>query len=136
MNNKVTKSSPIVYAGEHKKSFSWIVAFLVALGAYFIVWDRLGWVTIPAYAQDHEAPTMKEQQETILIMLRSQKTSLDLLQKGQDDNQDQWECDETDEELQDLADKEDTVGLSSKEKRDKSKLNEVWRALDCKRFTD
>jgi len=134
--NKITKSQPIIYAGEHKKSFTWILGVIIAVGGVVAVWDRLGWVTIPAYALEHEAPTIKEQQQTILTLLQSQKTSLELLQKGQNDNQDQWECDETDEELQDLADKEDTTGLSSKEKRSKEKLDEVWRALDCTRFTD
>ncbi len=137
--NKITRSTPIIYAGEHKKSFTWVVAILAALGTYFAVWDRLGWVTIPAYAQDHEAPSMKEQQATIITMLQSQKIAVELLQKGQDDNQDQWECDETGEELTDLR-HELASDMTTEDRVDanilKDRLDEVWRTKRCTRFID
>ena len=125
-----------VSASEHKASISWVLGIIVAFGAVLATWDRLGWVTIPAYAQDHEGASVEVQQQTIITSLNTLNKALGALQEGQDRNQDQWECDETDEELQDLADKEDTTGLSSKEKRTRKKLEEVWTNKRCTRFTD
>ena len=107
-----------------------------AIVAMLVAWETYGWITRQAYAQDHEGASVETQQKAILELLQSQKIALDLLQKGQDKNQDQWECDETDEELEDLIEKESTNGLSTKEKRDKIKAEEVWVAKRCTRFTD
>jgi hypothetical protein len=131
---------------ERHISVGGIITAGVLLGTLVAVlnaWDVYGWVTRTAYAQDHEGASMEEQQKLIIKLLETsareaeiQSKALDMLQAGQDKNQDQWECDETDEELQDLMDKEDGIGLSSKEKRDKKKLDEVWINLNCARFTD
>jgi len=99
-------------------------------------WGTYGWITRTAYAQDHEGASVEVQQTAILELLKNQGTMLTALQAGQDKNQDQWECDETDEELKELLEKEDGTGLTSSEKRDKTKLEEVWKAKRCTRFTD
>jgi len=109
-----------------------VAAIVIVLSA----WGTYGWITRAAYARDHEGASVEVQQTAILKLLESQKIALDLLQKGQDRNQDQWECDETDEELEELIEKESINGLSTKEKRDKVKAEEVWVAKDCTRFTD
>ena len=109
---------------------------VIAVVAILSAWGTYGWITRAAYAQDHEGASVEVQQTAILKLLESQKIALDLLQKGQDRNQDQWECDETDEELEELIEKESINGLSTKEKRDKVKAEEVWVAKDCTRFTD
>jgi len=111
-------------------------ALIGALVAALAAWETYGWITRTAYAQDHEGASVEVQQTAILELLKTQGKLLTALQDGQDKNQDQWECDETDEELEELLDKEDGVGLTSSEKRDKTKLEEVWKNKRCTRFTD
>jgi hypothetical protein len=113
-----------------------IGALIGAMVAVLSAWGTYGWITREAYAQDHEGASVEQQQVAILKSLEAQTKALELLQKGQDRNQDQWECDETDEELEDILNKEERAGLSSSEKRDKTKLEEVWREKRCTRFTD
>lgn len=123
----------------HKTGISLVIVAFAVLASGFVVWDRLGWITIPAYAAQHTGESVEKQQTAILELLKSQKIALDLLQEGQDRNQDQWECDETDEELEVLE--VSLIEVSSPEKRaklnrQKQKLNGVWDRLDCTRFTD
>ena len=126
-------------ASEHKTSIGWVLGIVIAVGGALAVWDRLGWVTIPAYASDHTGASVEEQQKAILELLKAQSTSMKMLQDGQDRNQDQWECDETDEELGELelsltkvSSPQEKAGLN----RQKTKLTGVWNKLDCDRFTD
>ncbi len=126
-------------ASDHKISLSWAAAAFLTLGGVVATWDRVGWITIPAYAQDHTGASVEEQQKAILVLLEAQSTSMKMLQDGQDRNQDQWECDETDEELEDLA--ISLIGVQTPQEkaklnRQKEKLNGVWGKLDCDRFTD
>ena len=110
-------------------------AIVGALVACLSFWDVYGWITKSAYAQDHKV-SVQEQNQTIITSLEALNSTLDIIKKEQKKNQDQWECDETDEELQDLGEKEDSEGLSPTDKRNKTKLDEVWIGKDCKRFTD
>jgi len=126
-------------ASEHKTSIGWILGIVISVGAALATWDRLGWVTIPAYASDHTEGSVEDQQAIIIKSLDAVSKSLVLLQDGQDRNQDQWECDETDEELEDLE--ISLIGVQTPQEkakltRQKQKLNGVWARLDCTRFTD
>ena len=112
------------------------IASLVAMLSF---WDVYGWITRSAYAQDHEGASVKAQQQAIITSLDSLNKALTALQDGQNRNQDQWECDETDEELEDLA--INLIGVQTPQEkaklnRQKEKLNGVWAKLDCDRFTD
>ena len=118
-------------------------ALVGAVVAMLTAWGTYGWVTRDVYAQDHLQGTVEEElhkQEAantkILALLEEVKSTQNVIQKAQVKNQDQWECDETDEELEEILDKEDRTGLSSSEKRDKAKLEEVWIEKRCTRFTD
>lgn len=126
-------------ASEHKASISWLLGIVVTLGMVVATWDRVGWITIPAYAQDHEGASVKQQQTAILKSLEGLNSNLVLLQEGQDRNQDQWECDETGEELKEL--RHALAGdLSVLDRVDtnieKERLDEVWTTLRCTRFID
>ena len=110
------------------KSLGWVLGIIVSIGGVLAVWDRLGWVTIPAYAEEHKNAS----QQDILKILKE-------VQAAQAKNQDQWECDETDEELEDieyhLAEELNPLEIA-RIARDKKKLEEVWTEKKCSRFTD
>ena len=114
-----------------------------ALVLMLTTWESRGWITRDAYAQDHLQGTVEEElhkQEAantkILALLEEVKMTQGVIQEAQKTNQDQWECDETDEELEELLEKEEKTGLTSSEKREKTKAEEVWRNLRCTRFVD
>ena len=118
------------------KTLITVLTVLGLLGGALTAWGTYGWITRTAYAQDHEGASVKTQQQAIITSLDVLNKALVVLQEGQDRNQDQWECDETDEELEDLAEEEDERGLSPTDKRQKTKLEEVWATKNCTRFTD
>ena len=108
---------------------------VAALGA----WGTYGWITKQAYASDHEGATIEEQQIAILKSLENNAKALTLIQADIVKNQDQWECDETDEELEDIEFhllEEATTAEKVQLRRAKVKLEEVWEAKKCTRFTD
>jgi len=109
-----------------------------AIVAGLSAWGTYGWVTRDAYAKDHEGASVETQQIAILKALDVIQAGQKELRAAQDRNQDQWECDETDEELKELLDKKDKANgyLSPTDLRQESKLEEVWLDKRCKRFTD
>jgi peptidoglycan hydrolase CwlO-like protein len=111
-------------------------AILTVVVGTLSAWGTYGWVTRTAYAQDHEGASVKTQQQAILKSLDALTLAVGVVREEQDKNQDQWECDETDEELKEYLNKADTTGLTSSEKREQTKLEEVWIDKRCTRFTD
>jgi hypothetical protein len=114
-------------------------ALLGVVTAALTAWGTYGWVTKEAYAAEHEGASIKVQQAAILESLEALTATLVIIKEEQSKNQDQWECDETDEELKDIG--ISLAGeLSTIERvefsREKDKLDDVWEAKRCTRFTD
>ena len=122
-----------------KSTVGAIVSISIVVGAIVTIlsfWDIYGWITRTSYAQDHEGASVEVQQTAILKSLEAITLTLEVVKQDQAKNQDQWECDETDEELKEILEKEDLGALSASDRRDKEKLKEVWIAKRCTRFTD
>jgi len=114
-------------------------AILGVITAALTAWGTYGWVTRQAYAKDHEEGTVKEQQAIIIKALEQNAKALEVIQVEIVKNQDQWECDETDEELKEIGIQLagdlsviDRVEIT----RERDKLNDVWKDKRCTRFTD
>lgn len=120
-------------------------AVISSVTGMLLAWETRGWITREAYAQDHMQGTVEQElhaQEVtnskILSLLEEVKSTQETIIGEQKKNQDQWECDETDEELKELLDKKDKAGgyLSPTDLRREAKGEEVWRTLRCTRFVD
>ena len=121
---------------------SLVVTVLGAITASLVFFDTYGWITRSAYAKDHEISIEDQlsQQTQILQSLSNTlviiKNDQEIIKAEQANNQDQWECDETDEELEEFLMKAEIEPLTAKELREQEKAEELWTALDCSRFTD
>jgi hypothetical protein len=113
-------------------------AILATITACLVFFDTYGWVTRVAYAAEHEI-SVQTQQKTIITSLEALTATLVIIKEEQSKNQDQWECDETDEELTDLGIElleAETAMEEAPLLRQKAKLDEVWISKKCSRFTD
>jgi len=114
-------------------------AILGVVTAALTAWGTYGWVTKDVYAQDHAQGTIEEELHRQEEDNEKQLALLNKILTAQAVNRDQWECDETDEELEEVE-IELLNELSPVELvplvRQKAKLTEVWDKLNCSRFTD
>jgi hypothetical protein len=129
------QKSPMQVAG-------WFLAGAALVGAlttYLVFWDKYGWVTQAAYAQDEAA----EEAIHSTLPTKTQITNLELLmidlKAGQDRGWDRWECDEIDEavpELQEALRQAETDAEEIRIQRKIKKQDERWVDLDCSQFTE
>jgi len=102
-----------------------VIATLAAIGtAGNQFWPTIGWTTPNAHAADVERLASEAEDATQEI--------LDAIKESQDE----WKCDEYDEELTDLLEKQEAGDDSIELERTIEKIREAMQRRDCARFED
>ena len=113
----------------------WIISIgsvLAAIATALTFFGSYGWVTRTAYAQDHG-------DQPITVQMQQIQQSLDTILTAQTSLRSEWKCTEIanelpELELEKLTPDNDMDRIRMQQRIDN--LKELWRDLECSRFTE